>query len=303
MKHLLFACIYLLSCPAWSEMLVVTTIPPLKFILDEFAGDDIEVRTLLSAQAEPHHHSMRVSEVILLEQADLVLWVGPQLETYLSNTIAKLNPEKVITASALPDIEKSVTTSGDSHIWLNPDHARVIASEVAGWIVAREPALQARILADSTRFNTALTTLAEELAVRLAPLKQLNILVDHNAFYHFFLYFGLNEAVSLKTKDGLAKSAGQLRHVLDRAAHDCVIAEPHSSHHRMQHIAANANAPLIVLDPLGGNIEASRHPYRALLEQLATDLEKCLQPNHGSLGPAEQLDEGTTVTGANQVLD
>ena len=104
MKIITLVLILLCSMPSWAKPLVVTTIRPLTMLVEAIAGDTVEIRQLLPDSEVPHHYSLRISERALISQADLVLWVGPELESFLSKTVTSLPPEKVITAAALPDI-------------------------------------------------------------------------------------------------------------------------------------------------------------------------------------------------------
>ena len=62
---------------------MVTSIKPLALIAQEIAGDKVSVENLLPVKASPHDYPLRVSDIRRLQDADLVLWVGPSLETFL----------------------------------------------------------------------------------------------------------------------------------------------------------------------------------------------------------------------------
>ncbi|NOQ89320.1 MAG: zinc ABC transporter solute-binding protein, partial [Gammaproteobacteria bacterium] len=66
---------------------IVVTIKPL-FSLVAHLTEGIHVPALLMKQAQsPHHYNMRPSERRLLANASMIVWVGPQMETYLSKVI------------------------------------------------------------------------------------------------------------------------------------------------------------------------------------------------------------------------
>ncbi|MDX5298842.1 MAG: zinc ABC transporter substrate-binding protein, partial [Gammaproteobacteria bacterium] len=69
---------------AWAEKpLVTTTLHPLSLILSGIAGDQVEIRTLIPGNASPHTYQLRPSERQLLDEAALIVWVGPDMETFL----------------------------------------------------------------------------------------------------------------------------------------------------------------------------------------------------------------------------
>lgn len=260
-----------------AKALIVTSIRPLTMIIEAIAGDHVEVHQLLPDTEEPHHYSLRISDKLVLNKADLVVWVGPGLEAFLLRAVNNLNPEKVLTASSLADIK--LARSGDAndpHIWLNPDNGIVIATEVSNWIAAHYPDLRAQMLAGQQRFRTQTLGSSELASQRLMPLRDLKVLVDHDAFGHFFDFFNMQQAGALKTTSGLPVSAGDLQTVLNDAEFDCIIAEPRSRHARVEEIARKTSSQMVIIDPLGADIPDSDNTYRDLIEAITHSLEGCL---------------------------
>ena len=265
------------STAIWAKPLIVTSIRPLTMIIQTIAGNDVEVRQLLPDSEEPHHYSLRISDKLALNQADLVVWIGPELESFLLRSVNNLNPEKVLTASSLADIQLANSgRANDPHIWLNPDNGIVIATEVSNWIAAHFPDLREQILANQQRFRTQTLTSTENARQRLLPLHDLQVLVDHDAFGHFFSFFNIQQAGALKTTSGLPASAGSLRAVLNDAEFDCIVAEPRSQHTRVEKIADKSSARTVIVDPLGADIPDSDNTYRDLIAEIASTLESCL---------------------------
>lgn len=268
----------LLSSPViWAKALIVTSIRPLTMIVQAIVGDHVEVHQLLPDTEEPHHYSLRISDKLALNKADLVVWIGPDLEAFLLRAVNNLNPEKVLTASSLADIQ--LARSGDAndpHIWLNPDNGIVIATEVSNWIAAHYPDLRVQMLASQQRFRTQTLGASKLASQRLMPLRDLKVLVDHDAFGHFFDFFHVQQAGALKTTSGLPASAGDLQTVLNDAEFDCIITEPRSRHTRVEEIARKTSSQTVVIDPLGADVPDSDNTYRDLIEAITRSLEGCL---------------------------
>jgi len=88
---LFFALIALVSS-ANAEVKVVTSIKPIhslvSYIMDGVGKPDV----IVDGYNSPHNFSLKPSHAKMLENADLVIWVGENLETFLEkplNTIAK----------------------------------------------------------------------------------------------------------------------------------------------------------------------------------------------------------------------
>ena len=96
----------LLSSNAFAEDMsesngpIVVTIKPLYSLVAQLT-EGIETPVLLMKQLQsPHHYTMRPSERALLANARMVIWTGPQMETYLSKIINNQN-NTAVTVSAI----------------------------------------------------------------------------------------------------------------------------------------------------------------------------------------------------------
>lgn len=67
---------------------IVTSIKPLELIVKAVAGDEANVSTLVPAGSSPHNYNMKPSQRRALEQADVIFWVGPEMETFLNRLLS-----------------------------------------------------------------------------------------------------------------------------------------------------------------------------------------------------------------------
>src|SRR5690606_28121933 len=110
---------------------VLASIKPLQLIAAAVLGDVHEPALLAPASASPHGHALRPSERTLLEQADVLLWVGPELEFWLAGVAGSISAVQV-RGAALPGLtSREAGGTLDPHIWLDPHNARVLAAALA----------------------------------------------------------------------------------------------------------------------------------------------------------------------------
>ncbi|ACZ77048.1 periplasmic solute binding protein [Dickeya parazeae Ech586] len=83
---------------------VVTSIRPLAFIAAAIAEGVTPTEVLLPDGASPHDYALRPSDVQRLKSAQLVIWVGPEMEAFLSKTLQPLPAERQIALSQQPAI-------------------------------------------------------------------------------------------------------------------------------------------------------------------------------------------------------
>ncbi|MEZ0121246.1 MAG: metal ABC transporter solute-binding protein, Zn/Mn family [Candidatus Reddybacter sp.] len=282
MKRLLLLSVLLITAQAWAKPLVVTTIRPMTMLVEAIAGDSVEVRQLLPDSEVPHHYSLRISDRALLAQADLLLWVGPDLESFLSKSVTALRPEKVITAADLPDIQRlspspeGQAVSSDPHIWMNPNNGRVIATEVGNWLAAHYPGQREHLLAAQQLFNQQLSEVSSDTTTALKPMQQANFIVDHDAFGHFGEAFDLHQSGALKTNTGLSSGARDFHQLLNQNDVHCIIAEPRHNQDRVEQLAAKLKAKIAVIDPLGADIPLGNNAYIQLIEDIGKKITACL---------------------------
>lgn len=87
---------------------VVATLKPLQLIAQAITEGVSEPRQLLSAGASPHDYQLRPSDLQTLQEADLVLWVGPAMEPFLQKPLTQLEQTRILTL-----LES--TPGGDAH--------------------------------------------------------------------------------------------------------------------------------------------------------------------------------------------
>jgi len=294
-KRLLLLSILFFAAQLAAKPLVVTTIRPMTLLVEAIAGDSVEVRQLLPDSEVPHHYSLRIADRALLAQADLLLWVGPEMESFLSKSVSALRPEKVITAAELPDIQwlratptnthEGQADKSDPHIWMNPNNGRVIATEVGNWLAAHYPGQREPLLAAQQRFNQQLNTASSNTATQLESLQQVNFIVDHDAFGHFAEAFGLHQSGAMKTSTGLSSGARDFHQLLSQSDVRCIIAEPRHNHGRVEQLAEKLQAKIAVIDPLGADIPLGGQAYIQLITDIGDKLSVCLSSTHEPATP------------------
>ncbi|MEM0899784.1 MAG: zinc ABC transporter substrate-binding protein [Pseudomonadota bacterium] len=69
---------------------VVSTIKPIHSLVSAVAGDFADVGLIVDNVVSPHDFSLRPSDAQAVQDADLVFWVGPQIEEFLDRTVDNL---------------------------------------------------------------------------------------------------------------------------------------------------------------------------------------------------------------------
>lgn len=85
MKKLAFIILFLLSPTliAQERLQLVASVKPLQLVAHAIVADLGEVDLLIPPGASPHHYALKPSDIRVLQKADLVVWVGPDMEQFL----------------------------------------------------------------------------------------------------------------------------------------------------------------------------------------------------------------------------
>lgn len=277
----------LLALPAQAKLQVLASIKPLALIAQEVAGDQVDVVTLLPITASPHDYPLKMSDHKRLRSADLVLWVGPELESFLARPLGNLPADRLITSYQLTGLfwpnevdsdhhhSRHKHAGKDPHIWLNPRNATVIAQELAARLAQLQPESAAIFRANAQRFATSVQLLDQQLAQQLAPIKEVGFAVYHEGYAHFVGRYGLHQVAYVtytpERRPG-ARHLQELREVLAKEG-KCLFMEPYYEPQGMEALATKLNLRIGLLDPIG---ERQVSSYHQLLLQLSQSFLTCL---------------------------
>lgn len=278
----------LLAVPVQAKLQVLASIKPLALIAQEIAGDQADVSTLLPITASPHDYPLKMSDHKRLRTADLVLWIGPEMESFLARPLGNLAADKLITSYQLSglhwpqvgldddhDHRNHAHADKDPHIWLDPRNAVLIAQELAARLAQLQPESAAQFRANEQRFAASIQQLDQQLAQQLESVREVGFAVYHEGYGHFVGRYGLHQIAYVtytpERRPG-AKHLQALREVLIKEG-ECLFMEPYYKAQGMEEMAASLNLRIGLLDPIGDQQISS---YQQLLQQLSQSFLTCL---------------------------
>lgn len=271
---------------------ILASIRPLALLVQDLAGDYAQAATLVSANADPHNFSLRVSDLRRISDADLVVWLGPDFERFLERGLSNKLPEQHLRLTDLngltwPEQDDHGHShehhdhghdhhhhDQDPHIWLNPHNAAVIAQAVHQRLLALLPHAEEALQARLNNVLSELKALDQDIQRQLAPYRERGFGVHHNAYGHYVAAYDLNQLGHTNNLPEERLSARQLQRLNRQlqGAH-CFLAE--DGGHGVQRLAQVFKLPLVVADPLATNPALSS--YSAFMRELTDQVEQCLR--------------------------
>ncbi len=282
----------------WAAPRVVVSIKPIhSLVANIMAG--AETPTLLVKQGgSPHGYAMRPSEARALHQADLVIWVGPELESFLEKPLASGSKRQLQLAAAMPDLLLPIRTGGqwqkqdqthhhnddhtrefDPHLWLGLAQAQRIATVTVAALIDIDPANRELYQANGKTLQHRLTRLQTELEQRLTPFADVPYVVFHDAYQYFETSFDMNAvgsvAIDPERSPGIRRILEIRSRIKDLDAR-CVFSEPQFEPRLVATVIEGTGAATADLDPVGADLPAGPDAYFTLMrnmgEALATGL-------------------------------
>ena len=277
-------CVLLLcTLQAVAAPLVAVSIRPLQHIAGAITDGITEVHLAVAPNQDPHHLSLKPSERQLLEDADVVLWVGASLELPLEKLVTQL-PGMVLTAQELDAVSLIESGHGDAHagvdphLWLDTRHAALLAAALTQELVRLDPANAAGYTANLDTFRRDVQATEARLAVVLEPLRSSAWAVEHHAFRYLERQFALTPALQLRDSDNREAGVRSVRSLLQamRAADlHCIVAEPQVAAAPLRSLLGDPDLRVASIDILGHDIEPSADAYVRMMLGIAQTLAAC----------------------------
>ncbi len=162
------------------------------------AGDDIDVRCILAAGADPHTYVPTPGDVEMVTSADITLQNGMHLEG--NNWMAKLADDAgkpvVICTQGVPsiDMEYEGRQVQDPHAWFDPANAAVYVHNIARAFAKLDPAHAENYRARATLYLSQLRVLDGWIRAQISniPPEERVLVTSHDAFNYFCRAYHFN---------------------------------------------------------------------------------------------------------------
>ena len=292
-----------LALPA--QAAVVASVKPVGFIASAIADGVTPVEILLPDGASEHDYALRPSDIKRLQDADLVVWVGPEMEAFMTKSAASLPAQKNVEMDTLPGVKALLLKGGEDeeeeheghahggaeehehhhhgeynmHLWMSPEIARKTAVAIHAKLLELMPQSKDKLDANLQHFEAELSSADAKIGNQLAPVKGKGYFVFHDAYTYFEQHYGLTPlghfTVNPEIQPG-AQRLHQIRTQLVEQKAACVFAEPQFRPAVIEAVARGTKVRSGTLDPLGTNITPGKDSYVTFLSQLSSQYASCL---------------------------
>ena len=281
------------------DLSVVASIAPIHSLIANVMKGAGEPYLLVKGSGSPHAYALAPSDATALQHADLVFWVGRDLELFLDRSLKALAPgarrialigtpgmellqrrEPGVWSETDRDHEEHRHAGGyDPHIWLDPENAKLIVRTVRDALSKADPGRAALYAGNAARTLARLDRLSADLASQLAPVRDKPYIVFHDAFGYIGHRFGLAPAGAFTLSPDLPPGAARvraLRTAFETGGIVCAFIEPQANPHLVKSLSEETGVRVGVLDPLGATLAPGPDLYVELMHAVGDSLSNCL---------------------------
>jgi len=282
MRHFWLTLLLLLCSPAWSQT-VVASMEPLAKVLRSLYGEKVTVTTLMQGNQNPHQLALSPRQAMAVQQADLVVWLGADVEAPLAPLVAR-RKGRTVTLLELEGVYRrkgehqhhedhdhgEYADNVDPHLWLSVDNMVLLAGAVGQQFPHGLTPSQPQLWQQEAK---ALLHAEKE---RLRPLAQVPWLSYHQPWGYLTESLGLANPLVVSEQLGTGPGsrrfvtlAGQVRDQQVR----CAVQEPEARAGLLKRLCPDCFVQ--PLDPLGR--DSLQQEYLPWLSELSGGFAQCLQ--------------------------
>lgn len=272
----LFAAAMLIVCQtqAAGKLNVVATLPDLASITRIIGGDLIKLTSLANPSEDPHFVSPRPSFTVVLNQADVLIeggadlesgWLPPLVQNSRNRRIQVNSKGRIIASRGVPLIDVPVQSvdrssgdvhlAGNPHYLLAPQNAKTVARTIATSLGAVDPEHAQQFTAQLQQFERELDQSLARWQTTMAPFQGVKVITYHRTFDYLLRAFGLELAGTIEPKPGIEPAPKHIQQLMQQGKKDgvkLIIIEPSRNRKTALHIAEAIDASLLMLPAMPG---------------------------------------------------
>ena len=294
-----------------AETKVIASIKPLHSLVSYVMDGVGKPGILVDGSASPHTFQLKPSHAEMLQEADIVFWIGEDLESFLETPLESIavNSRHIELMESdeielLKFREKNIFGEHDDHdeheghddhdeheghddhahhhgefdihFWLDPEIAKTIVNITAKELSEIDPANKSTYESNAQDAINDLNQLIDNTSAKINS--DASYVVFHDAYQYFEQRFGIEVVGALTVNPEVlpgAKQLAEIREVIEHEEVNCLFSEPQFNPSIAETIASDTGVKSAILDPLGAELEPGKDLYFDLIGNMAISFEDC----------------------------
>ncbi len=262
----------------------------------KICGDKADITVMVPDGTEPHDWEPAAADIAGLQNADLFIYNGAEMEHWAEDVLASLDASALIVVEASKGIalregaheeaeeaEEDEHDGIDPHVWLDPNNAKMELATIKNAFVQADAENASYYEANYEKWAKEFDALDEVFRTALSGLPKKEIIVSHEAYGYLCAAYGLTQ-IGI---EGLAPDSepdpGRMAEIINLAREKGVTTiffEELLSPDVANAIAAETGANTAVLSPVEGLTDeerASGADYLSVMRKNLAALQEALQ--------------------------
>ncbi|WP_392561559.1 zinc ABC transporter substrate-binding protein ZnuA [Orbus sturtevantii] len=280
---------------------VITSVKPLGFITAAIANGVTDTEILLPDGASPHTYSLKPSDLAKIKSADLIIWIGDDMEVFLPSFLKSIEKTKQLELTDNPNIVALLRAGHsneedsdvhahsshehhhgqfDMHIWLSPKIAEIAAQIIHDKLAIIYPDKLDLLDQNLNKFINKLKETEQIIAKKLNNVQNRGYFVFHDGYGYFETEFNLNHLGSFTINPAIQPGVKKIYEIQRELSHKnavCLFREPQFSPAIINKLVDGTNINVGEIDPLGMDIELSEDAYCKFLLKITQQFLSCLE--------------------------
>ena len=284
-----------------AEIKVVASIKPIHSLASYLMEGVGTPNLIVDGYASPHGFAMKPSHAKMLQNADLIFWVGEDLENFLEKPLKsiakkaeKIELMEIKGLQVLKFRERNIFDEHDHddhghddhdghahgefdpHIWLDPINAKAMLNEMAEHLIENDPKNEAKYKSNLAKALQEIDKLTIDVMTDLS--NNVSSIVFHDAYQYFEERFNVKVLGAFTVNTDVMPGAEQLAEIREIIEHDkvaCVFSEPQFNPDIINAVAKDMKIKTGVLDPLGATLDPGKDLYFNLIRNMSASFKGC----------------------------
>jgi zinc transport system substrate-binding protein len=233
-----------------------------------------EPKFIIDSNSSAHHFQFKPSQLRLLKQADLVIWIDSRFENRFGrlNDLLKSSTRRL---EILPKINSDAHFNG--HIWLSPSLLLKSITLISDALIKMDPANQNNYRKNATFLSSEIKQWAKNTAQLLTTFTP-SYALDHDFLFHFQGNFKLQSVAVLRDSHDQNKSIRDLKRLEKTLASQktlCILVTHNPASKLTLQLAEKFQLKLIQVDILGQHGSKGQQSIIDILQALSNALAQC----------------------------
>ena len=266
---------------------VVTSVAPITNIVQNIGGNKINLIGLVPEGVNSHTFEMIPSDIIKINDADLIILDGLNLEADIEQTAENIickNPNNI----ELLKLGDNTISKGDwifdfsfpkdkgdpnPHLWLNVEYAIKFANLIRDKLIEMDPSNSQYYIENSNKYTKLLKQLDEGIkkSVETIPVENRKLLTYHDSWAYFAPHYGMKVIGAIQASDFSDPSPKDIADLIDQVRIEqvpAIFASEVFPTNIIDQIAKEGNVTIVETlsdDDLPGNTGDNNHSYVGMM--------------------------------------